>query len=38
MQVDTTPPQTSKGLLAVGPDMAKILVVEALLKINLSSV
>jgi hypothetical protein len=36
MQVATTTPQTSSGLLAVGPDMAKVLAV--LCKASLSSV
>jgi hypothetical protein len=38
MQVATTAPQTSRGLLAVGPDMAKVLAVEAPSKASLSSV
>jgi hypothetical protein len=38
MQVATTAPQTSKGLLAVGPDMAEVLVVVSPLKASLSSV
>jgi hypothetical protein len=38
MQVATTIPQTSRGLLAVGPDMAKVLAVVALHKASLSSV
>jgi hypothetical protein len=37
MQVETTAPQTSMGLLAVGPDMAKVLAVVALHKANLNS-
>jgi hypothetical protein len=32
MQVATTTPQTSRGLLAVGPDIAKVLAVVALCK------
>jgi hypothetical protein len=36
--VATTAPQTLKGLLAFGPDMAKVLVVVALCKVSLSSV
>jgi hypothetical protein len=38
MQVATTAPQTSRGLFAVGPDMAKVLAVVALHKASLSSV
>jgi hypothetical protein len=38
MQVTTTTPQTSRGLLAVGPDMAKVLAVVALRKASVSSV
>jgi hypothetical protein len=38
MQVATTTPQTSSGLLTFGPDMAKVLIVAALRKANLSSV
>jgi hypothetical protein len=38
MQVGTTTPQTSRELLAVGPDMAKVLTVVALRKSSLSSV
>jgi hypothetical protein len=39
VQVVNTTPQTSRGLLAVGPeDMAKVLVVVALCKASLSSV
>jgi hypothetical protein len=38
MEVTTYAPQTLRGLLAVVPDMAKILPVVALLKANLSSV
>jgi hypothetical protein len=38
MQMDTTAPQTSRGLLAVGPDMAKVLAVIALCKASLCSV
>jgi hypothetical protein len=38
MQVATIATQTSGGLLAVGPDMAKVLVVVALRKPGLSSV
>jgi hypothetical protein len=37
VQVATTAPQTSSGLLEVGPDMAKILTVVALRKAILSS-
>jgi hypothetical protein len=37
MQVATTTPQTSRGLLAVGPDMAKVLTAVALRKSSLSS-
>jgi hypothetical protein len=38
MQVATTASQTLRGLLAVGPDMVKVLAVVALLKASLSSV
>jgi hypothetical protein len=38
VQVATTAPQTSRGVLAVGPDIAKVLAVVALHKANLSSV
>jgi hypothetical protein len=38
MQVATTAPQTSRGLLTVDPDMAKALPVVALCKASLSSV
>jgi hypothetical protein len=38
MKVATTAPQTSWGLLAVGPDMAKVLSVVALRKASLSYV
>jgi hypothetical protein len=38
MQVATTSPQTSRKLLAFGPDMATVLVVVALRKANLNSV
>jgi hypothetical protein len=38
MQVATIAPQTSRELLAVGPDMAEVLVVLALRKASLSSV
>jgi hypothetical protein len=38
MQVATTAPETSKGLLAVGPDMAKMLAGVALRKASLSSI
>jgi hypothetical protein len=38
MQVATTTPQTSRGFLAVGQDMAKILAVVALRKASLSCV
>jgi hypothetical protein len=38
MQVATNAPQTSRGLLAVGPYMAKGLIVVALRKASLSSV
>jgi hypothetical protein len=38
MQVATTVPQTSKVLLAVSPDKAKILAVVAQLKASLRSV
>jgi hypothetical protein len=38
MQVATTSQQTSRGLLAVGPDMAKVLAVVALRKASLSSI
>jgi hypothetical protein len=38
MQVATIAPQTSRGLLAVGPDMAKVLAVAALRKASLISV
>jgi hypothetical protein len=38
VQVATIAPQTSRGLLAVGPDMAKILEAVILHKANLSSV
>jgi hypothetical protein len=38
MRVITTAPQTSRGLLAVDPDMAKVLAVVALCKAGLSSV
>jgi hypothetical protein len=37
MQVATTAPQTSRGLLAVGPDMVKVLAVVALLEASLIS-
>jgi hypothetical protein len=37
MQVATTAPQTLRGLLAFGPDMAKILAVVALHKASLKS-
>jgi hypothetical protein len=37
MQVGTTTPQTSRGLLAVVPDMAKVLAIVALRKASLSS-
>jgi hypothetical protein len=37
-QVTTTAPQTSRGFLAVGPDIAKIFAVAALCKASLSSV
>jgi hypothetical protein len=37
-RVATTVPQTSRGLLAVGPDMAKNLAVAALRVASLSSV
>jgi hypothetical protein len=38
VQVVTSTPQTSRELLAVGPDMAKVLAVVALLKASLSFV
>jgi hypothetical protein len=38
MQVATTTSQTSKGLLAVGPDMAEVRAVVALRKGSLSFV
>jgi hypothetical protein len=38
MRVVTTRPKTSSGMFAVGPDMAKILGVEALRKASLNSV
>jgi hypothetical protein len=38
MQVATTTPQISRGLLVVGPDMAKVLIVVALRKSSLSSI
>jgi hypothetical protein len=38
MQVATTTPQTSRGLLAVGPDMVKVLTVVVLSKSSLSSI
>jgi hypothetical protein len=38
MQVATTAPQTSRELLAVRPDIAKVLAVVALRKASLSSV
>jgi hypothetical protein len=38
MQVATTAPQTSNGLLAIGPDIAKVLTVVALHKASLSFV
>jgi hypothetical protein len=38
MQVATTIPQTPRGLLAAGPDMAKVLTVVALRKSSLSSI
>jgi hypothetical protein len=38
MQVATSAPQTSRGLLAVGPDMAKVLAVTDFRKASLSSV
>jgi hypothetical protein len=38
MQVATPAPQTLKGLLAVGPDMAKVLAFLALCKASLRSV
>jgi hypothetical protein len=38
MQVATTAPETSRELLAVGPDMAEVLAVVALRKASLSSV
>jgi hypothetical protein len=38
MQVATIAPQTPRELLAVGPDMAKVLVAVALRKASLSSV
>jgi hypothetical protein len=38
MLVATTAPHTSRGLLAVGPDMAKVLMVVALGKASLSSI
>jgi hypothetical protein len=38
MQVAITAPQTSMGLLAVRPDMAKVLTVVALRKASLSSI
>jgi hypothetical protein len=36
MQLATMAPQSSKVLLAVGPDMSKILAVVALRKVSLS--
>jgi hypothetical protein len=38
MQVATTTQQTSRGLLAVGTDMAKVLTAVALRKSSLSSI
>jgi hypothetical protein len=38
MQVATTAPQTNRGFLALGPDMAKALTVVALRKASLSSI
>jgi hypothetical protein len=38
MKVATTTPQTSMGLLAVGPVIAKVLAVVTLCKASLSSV
>jgi hypothetical protein len=38
MQVATTAPETLRGLLAVGPDMAKVLAAVALRKASLSAV
>jgi hypothetical protein len=38
MQVATTIPQTSRGLLAIGLDMTKVLAVVAMCKTSLSSV
>jgi hypothetical protein len=38
VQVATTTPQISRGLLAVGPDMAKVLTVLALRKSSVSSI
>jgi hypothetical protein len=38
MQVATTAPQTFSGLLAVGPDMAKVLRAVATRKASLSSI
>jgi hypothetical protein len=38
MQVATTAPQTSRGLLADGPDMVKVLIVVALRKASLNSI
>jgi hypothetical protein len=38
MQVATTAPHTSRRLLAIGPDMAKILVIVALRKAGLNSI
>jgi hypothetical protein len=38
MLVATTAPQTLRGLLAVGPDIARVLEVVALRKASLSSV
>jgi hypothetical protein len=38
MHMATTAPQTSRGLLAVGPNMARVLQVVALCKASLISV
>jgi hypothetical protein len=38
VQVATTAPQTHRGLLAVGPDIAEVLAVVALRKSSLTSV
>jgi hypothetical protein len=38
MQVATTAPQTSRGLLADDPDMVKVVIVVALRKASLSSI